>query len=970
PLDPAYPSARLAAVLGDAGTAAVVTTAALSSVVPAGIPVLALDADAAAIEAEPGDDPGIDVDPASPAYVIYTSGSTGTPKGVMVGHGSVAILLDWLDRALPAEERRVVLASTSFSFDVSVAEVFGTLCGGGALVLAENALELPADEEVRSAFMVPTAAAELLRQGALPPTLAALNLAGEALPGGLVDGLLATGTVRTVRNIYGPTEATVYATWAEARPGEVQPPIGRPLAGARSYVLDVALRPVAIGVPGELFLGGPMVAQGYANRPALTAERFVPDPFSAYPGARMYRTGDRARWRADGQLEYRGRLDNQVKLRGFRIELGEVEAALAAQPGVREAAALVHEAASGSRRLAAWVAAGEGVTADGLRSALRATLPEYMVPSSITLMDALPRTPSGKLDRRALPAPDPAAPSAGDATAPRTRAEEVLARIWAQVLGRDSVGVHENFFELGGDSILSIQVIVRAAREGVRIALRQVFQHQSVAELAAAADTAPPVAAEQGPVTGEAPLTPAQRWMLELGLPRPAHWDMALPLEARARLDAGVLQRAADAVAAHHDALRTRFERVDGEWRAWTAEPRPAAFDRFDLSAVPDSSVDEEMEARAAEVHAAMDLASGPLFRVALFELGPARAQRVLLAAHHLVTDAVSLPVLGEDLEAAYRQLADGGEVRMPPKTTAFRDWARRLAERARTPEMAEQAAYWLGALPADDTPLPADHPGAADTEGGTAAAFAELTAAETRALLEEVPAAFGTQVNDALLAALAEAFRAWSGRSSLLVDVEGHGREDLWDDVDVSRTVGWFTSFYPVHLRAESDPGATLRGVKEMLRAVPERGIGHGVLRWLGDPDVAAGLAARPTPQVSFNYLGQAGAAAAVEEGALLVHAVGPMGPVRDPRAPRTHRILVEGAVTGGVLRMGFFHGAGVYQAETMERLAAAYADALRTLIEHGRHGRTDAFTPADFPAAQIDQDELDDLLAMLDEA
>jgi non-ribosomal peptide synthase protein (TIGR01720 family) len=244
-----------------------------------------------------------------------------------------------------------------------------------------------------------------------------------------------------------------------------------------------------------------------------------------------------------------------------------------------------------------------------------------------------------------------------------------------------------------------------------------------------------------------------------------------------------------------------------------------------------------------------------------------------------------------------------------------------------------------------------------------------ELTAPETRALLEEVPARYGTQVNDALLSALADAFRAWSGRGAVLVDVEGHGREDLFDDVDVSRTVGWFTAIHPVQLRAGADPGETLRGVKETLAAVPERGIGYGLLRWLGDAGIAAELATRPAAEVSFNYLGQAGAGAA-DDDALLVHAAGPTGPVRDPGAPRTHRIAVEGAVRGGVLRMGFFHGAGVYRAETMQRLAAAYADALRALLEHARTGEAEAFTPEHFPAAQLDQDELDALLAQLDEA
>jgi len=999
PIDPAYPAERIAWMLEDSGAPVLLTHARLAEHLPPFTgTVVRVDAEWAEIaSAESPDRPAVAVQPENVAYVIYTSGSTGRPKGVQIEHRGTITLLHWLKEHVSDEERRAVLGSTSVSFDVSVAEIFGTLCWGGRLILVDNALsleDLPPGEAPVLASMAPSAAAELLRTGSLPPSVRVFNLGGEALPNALAQGLYDTGTVERVVNLYGPTEDTTYSTCSVVERGGERVWIGRPVANTRAYVVNAAFRPVPVGVPGELWLAGDGLARGYHRRPALTAERFVPDPFAGVPGARAYRTGDVVRWKRSaevrkcesasdsresertpalphsrtGVLEFVGRADRQVKVRGFRIELGEVEAALRAQPGVREAAAVVHEAVPGSRRLAAYVA-GDEVGAAALRAGVRQTLPEYMVPQDFVFLPALPHLPNGKLDVRALPAVVPAASATHDDTPPRTHAEEVLARVWAKVLGRERVGIHENFFELGGDSILSIQVIVRAAREGVRIALRQVFHHQTVAELAAAADTDPPVAAEQGPVTGDAPPTPAQRWMLELGLPRPHHWNMAMALEARSPLDAALLQRAADAVAAHHDALRTRFERADEGWRARTEAPGPAAFDRFDLSALPDAALQAEMEARAAGVQAGMELAAGPLFRVALFDLGPSRPQRVLVAAHHLVVDTVSLPVIAEDLESAYRQLAAGGEPRLPPKTTAFRDWARRLEAHARSPETAEQAAYWLGALPAAADPLPADHPGAPDPEFGTAVAVVELTAAETRALLEEVPARHGTQVNDALLAALADAFRAWSGRASVLVDVEGHGREDLFDDADVSRTVGWFTAIHPLHLRAGADPGETLRGVKETLRAVPERGIGYGLLRWLGDESVAAELAARPAAEVSFNYLGQAGAGTLFDDDALLVPAAGPVGPVRDPGAPRTHRIGVEGSVRDGVLRMGFFHGAGVYRMETVERLAAAYADALRALLEHARSGEAEALTPDHFPAAQLDQEELDELLAQLDQ-
>ncbi|HEX9937984.1 MAG TPA: amino acid adenylation domain-containing protein [Longimicrobium sp.] len=490
PLDPAHPPARIAAVLAEARAIAVVTTSELAGLLPAGTPLLVLNAQPAAIEAEAGDDLGMEIDPAQLACVLYTSGSTGTPKGVMVEHGSISVLFDWLDEVIPAGERDVVLASTSFSFDVSVAELFGTLCAGGTLVLVENALELPrvGDEGICSAAMVATAAAELRRQGALPPTLVALNLGGEPLPAELADGLLATGTVRTVRNLYGPTETTVYATCWEARPGEAHPPVGRPTALGRAYVLEAGMRPAATGVPGELYLGGPGVTRGYAHRPSATAERYLPDPFAGVPGARMYRTGDRARWRADGQLEYRGRLDQQVKLRGFRIEPGEVESALRSHPDVDDAAAVVRGDGDG-RRLVAYVTPA-GVDVAALRTHAAERVPEYMVPAVVVALDAFPRTTSGKVDRRALPEPDPAL--TGPAVAyepPETPTEQALAELWQELLKVERVGAADSFFALGAHSLMAMRMTTAVlALLDVELPLRAVFETPRLRDLAARID--------------------------------------------------------------------------------------------------------------------------------------------------------------------------------------------------------------------------------------------------------------------------------------------------------------------------------------------------------------------------------------------------------------------------------------------------------------------------------------------------
>jgi non-ribosomal peptide synthase protein (TIGR01720 family) len=536
------------------------------------------------------------------------------------------------------------------------------------------------------------------------------------------------------------------------------------------------------------------------------------------------------------------------------------------------------------------------------------------------------------------------------------------------------VGVHDNFFELGGDSILSIQVILRAGQEGIRILPRQIFAHGTIAELAAVAGTAPVVVAEQGAVTGDAPLTPVQGWFFEQDLPEMHHWNQAFLFRAGDRIDPAILGTAVDALLEHHDALRTRFVQTAAGWTQRFAEPGgPSPVLTLDLSAVPDEALAGEIAQGGAWAQGTLDLQNGPAVRVVVFDCGPGRPQRLLFAAHHLVVDAVSWRVLMEDLESAYRQVQVDGRVELPAKTTSYAHWARRLAEFARTPEMRAETGYWSRAVPATVDPIPVDHADAADVEGAIDAVAAELDEAETKALLEEVPAVYGTQVNDALLAALAQAFAEWSGGRELLVDVEGHGREDLFDDADTSRTVGWFTTMYPVHLRAAADPGQALREAKETLRGVPRRGIGYGMLRWAGEPVDGTLLRGRARAEVSFNYLGQVdggpmgGTASEVDSDALLLPAEESTGPIRHPGAPRRHRIAAEGMTAGGRLRMAFFYGSGVYDRATIQRLADAYGAALRAIVAHCRNPEAGGFTPSDFPEAGLDQSALDALMAQL---
>ena len=922
--------------------------------------------------------PQVEVSPDSLAYVIYTSGSTGTPKGVMVPHRGVVNYLHWAAEAYGAGEGEGSPVHSPLSFDLTVTSLLAPLVSGGRVVL------VPEGGDVQGLAEVLRAGTDLSLVKLTPAHLAWLGrelegehvhvrtfvVGGEALPAetAALWREIAPGAVLV--NEYGPTETvvgcSVHVVTAQNAAGATVP-IGTPVANTRLYVVDPYGDLAPAGTPGELLVGGAGVTRGYQGRPELTAERFVPDPFGREPGARLYRTGDRACWRTDGTLEYLGRADSQVKVRGYRIEPGEVEAALLAHPSVREAAVLAREDDPGARRLVGYVVAAEGAAPDAgeLRAFLKDRLPEYMVPGVLVHLAALPLTANGKVDRRALPAPE-ADRSAVEAefVAARTETERRLAEIWAAVLRVDRVGARDNFFELGGDSILSLQVVARAAREGIRLTPRHLFRHPTVAELAEVAGTAAPLRAEQGEVAGEVPLTPVQRWFFERDLPRPEHWNQSLLLEAREAVDAATLEEALARVVAHHDALRLRFRRTEGGWtQAHGDSAGTLLFERIDLAGMGETASEATVAGVGARIQAGLDLGRGPVVRAALFDAGADAPPRLLVAIHHLVVDAVSWRVLLEDLETAYRQLSRGEAVRLPEKTTSFRAWAERLAEHAGSADAAAELAHWLApAAPA--APLPRDGDGP-NTEAAAREVVVSLDEETTRALLHDVPAAYRTRIDDVLLAALGRTLGDWTGSGSVRVEMEGHGREPLFDDVDLSRTVGWFTSLYPVRLEvpAGTDPGALLRSVKEQLRAVPRRGIGFGLLRYLGDAETRARLAAIPRPEVSFNYLGRFDGTFA--DDALFRRASGDAGPAHAPEGPRGHRIEVNALVDGGLLEVGWTHAEGVHSRATVERIAAAYLDAVRALVAHCTSAGAGGYTPSDFPLAALEQRTLDRLTA-----
>ncbi|RYZ35011.1 MAG: amino acid adenylation domain-containing protein, partial [Myxococcaceae bacterium] len=689
PLDATYPKERLAYMLEGTGAPVVVTQAGLEDVLPeyAGQRVR-LDTDAKVLSGYPVESLGSMSAAGQLAYVLYTSGSTGRPKGVAVTHASAVAFLKWATGTFTPEQLKGVLAATSLNFDLSVFEVFAPLVSGGTVVVAQNALALAGLKEAQRVTLlntVPSAVAELVRSGGIPSSVETVNLAGEALPNRLVQALYALPQVKEVNNLYGPTEDTTYSTHARVERGaKMEPRIGRPLEGTQAYVLDAKGQPVPEGVPGELYLGGEGLARGYLGQPGLTAERFVPDGFSERAGARLYRTGDKVRWGRDGSLEYLGRMDFQVKVRGFRIELGEVEAALAALPSIRDVVVVVREDAPGDKRLVAYVVAhaGQTVEATSLRSALKGRLPEYMVPSAFVVLEALPLNANGKVDRKALPKPEAGAERTRVYVAPRTETEEVLANLWAQVLGVKQVGIEDSFFELGGHSLLATQAVSRIRTAfNVELPLRALFEAPTVAELAQKVESgrrATITTLVKQARTGQEPLSFAQQrlWFLDQLQPGSAFYNLPAAVRLSGPLDVEALRRTFDELVRRHESLRTSFPVRDGQPMQVVVPAAHSILESEDLAALPVAEREADAQRRAQwESQRPFDLAQGPLFRAKLLRLS-ATEHVLVLVMHHTISDGWSMGVLVKELGALYGAFTQGHASPLPELPVQYADYA------------------------------------------------------------------------------------------------------------------------------------------------------------------------------------------------------------------------------------------------------------------------------------------------------
>ncbi|WP_129933703.1 MULTISPECIES: non-ribosomal peptide synthetase [unclassified Pseudomonas] len=977
PLDPEYPLDRLRYMIEDSRIGLLLSQRALLHTLgelPEGVASWSLEDDAASLAAysdAPLDNLSL---PQHQAYLIYTSGSTGKPKGVVVSHGEFAMHCQAVIAAFGMRSDDCELHFYSINFDAASERLWVPLLCGARVVLraqgqwgAEDICQLVREQQVSILGFTPSYGSQLAqylggRGEQLPVRLVITG--GEALTGEHLQRIRQAFAPQQCFNAYGPTETVVMPLAClapDALPADLgSVPIGRVIGSRTAYILDEDLALLPQGGIGELYVGGAGLAQGYHDRPGLTAERFVADPFSA-EGGRLYRTGDLVRLGTDGLVEYVGRADQQVKIRGFRIELGEIESRLQAHDDVDEAVVLALDLPGGKQLVGYLVCRQATAGSDAqqlLREAVKADarqhLPDYMVPAHLVLLDSLPLMGNGKLDRRALPLPD-LEQARQQYQAPGSEVEAQLAQIWREVLNVARVGVQDNFFELGGDSILSIQVVSRARQAGLQFTPRDLFQQQTIQTLAAVVQLSEAVSTvEQGLRQGQAGLTPIQHWFFDSDVPQPQHWNQAVLLEVRQPLVEATLAQALAALVQHHDSLRLRFSDAQGRWQAQYVQP--GAEQLLWSATVADFN---DCQALYTDVQRSLDLQQGPLLRALLVRDGQG-TQRLLLAIHHLVVDGVSWRVLLEDLQALYRGQS------LPAKTHAVGDWAARLASYAGSDSLRDELAWWQGQLGGVRRELPCDHPQGGNLHRHAQTLAIGLDVEQTRQLLQLAPAAYHTQVNDLLLTALARALCRWSGDEEVLVQLEGHGRDGLFEDMDLTRSVGWFTNAYPLSLRplpGEDDAAraGSIKRIKEQLRHVPHKGLGYGVLRYLADAAGREQMAALPQARITFNYLGQFDQQ--FDSTALFQPLEAPAGLAHDLDAPLPNWLSVDGQVYGGALQLRWTFSAERYDQQTIAGLAEAYRQELLALVAHCLADGNGSFTPSDFPLAHLTQEQIDAL-------
>ncbi|MCM3132974.1 amino acid adenylation domain-containing protein [Paenibacillus polysaccharolyticus] len=965
PVDPAFPVERISYMIDDSRVRKVLVQNSLADKV-SGV-AEAVDLDNPEIYAGDGENINVNLDSKQLAYVIYTSGTTGKPKGVMIEHASVVNIISDLQDKYPLEKTDAYLFKTPVTFDVSVAELFGWFHRGGSLVILKQGEEkeplailkaiytygithINFVPSMLNAFMNSLEAVEYRQLLSLKYVFAA----GEAISRDTIRQFYSITDKTRLENIYGPTESTIYATRysLDNNQGSGPVPIGSPMRNIGILIVNSCNQLQPIGVIGELCIGGAGLARGYINNEKLSREKFVDHPLKV--GSKLYRTGDLARWTEEGQIEYLGRIDHQVKIRGIRIELSEIETTILQHEEVKECVVTTISDSIGNKRLAAYLVLSSELSMDWPEY-LRDRLPEYMIPHYFVKLDALPTNASGKTDRKALPEPE--ANSMKDNEnylEPADETEQILAGVWEELLGVTRVGRSDDFFKLGGDSIAIIQMISRLRKQGYRLEPKAVYRNKTIAQLGRKiTKTVQNKIETQVDVTGEIKLTPIQQWFFNENFSNPEHWNLSAFFTLAAPYPEHIIKQALLDVINHHDGLRISFS---GNIEDIRQINQPIIHDILmhtvdctGMSLEAQNAVILEESNRAQQ---SMKLDTSLLIRPVLFKCCD-DTQKLLLVVHHLIVDGVSWRIIAEDLRLLLDAKMNNEQVELMAKTTSFKEWAEAQHNYAQGTEIQAELPYWKRtALSINRFAEELFHDFGVENDGTTISVV--FNKDYTHNLLRTANQPYNTDINDLLLTALYRATRAFSGNDTLSVMLEGHGREYIVEDLDVTRTVGWFTSAYPVVLKENSELiGQQVKGVKETLRAVPNKGIGYGILKYLTrDAELCAGQ----TPSVLFNYLGQMDGSSSFN----MELASESNGNFHSPAAKRSYLLELNSMVIHDELIVRISVTKDMVQRGMAAALVSYIEQEVIAVADHCVNEAYREFTASDFPLADLSLDEL----------